>query len=133
MSPFLLRPVASRLFLPSSPPKPVPKTVLVPFDIVLFASFNPIAPTLLTKSLTKLLSLTHTSSSRRPPKDAIELIVQSSNGDIRSAINALQFLCRVEMSSGKGGGGGAAGKLKGKGSRGGKGGKSQAGKELKAL
>ncbi|KAL7416899.1 Rad17 cell cycle checkpoint protein-domain-containing protein [Mrakia frigida] len=96
-------------------------------------NFNPIAPTLLTKSLTKLLSLTHTSSSRRPPKDAIDLIVQSSNGDIRSAINALQFLCRVEMSSGKGGGGGAAGKLKGKGSRGGKGGKSQAGKELKAL
>ena len=33
----------------------------------------------------------------RPTKDVLELIVESSNGDIRSAIMALQFACNAEQ------------------------------------
>ena len=37
----------------------------------------------------------------RPSKDALDLIVESSNGDIRSAINALQFACTADHSAHK--------------------------------
>ena len=55
-------------------------------------SFNPIAPTLLKRALQALLS-THFSSSQsiQPSKEVVDIVVSSSNGDIRSAINALQF------------------------------------------
>ncbi|KAJ3520257.1 hypothetical protein NM688_g9188 [Phlebia brevispora] len=57
-------------------------------------SFNPIAPTLLTSALQHLLT-THFSSHHgvQPSKDLLDLIVESSNGDIRSAVMALQFAC----------------------------------------
>ncbi|KIM86641.1 hypothetical protein PILCRDRAFT_64773, partial [Piloderma croceum F 1598] len=63
--------------------------------------FNPIAPTLLRKALQSLLSL-HFSNAQhtkhgQPPKDVVDIIVDSSNGDIRSAIMALQFACIVEL------------------------------------
>ncbi|CED83791.1 Checkpoint RAD17-RFC complex, RAD17/RAD24 component [Phaffia rhodozyma] len=60
-------------------------------------SFNSIAPTLLLKSLNRVISLALSKSAIKPPQEAVELIVHSSNGDIRSAINALQFLCKVDM------------------------------------
>ncbi|KAF7973610.1 hypothetical protein HWV62_14780 [Athelia sp. TMB] len=55
-------------------------------------AFNPIAPTLLKRALQALLS-THFSSSQatQPSKEVVDIVVSSSNGDIRSAINALQF------------------------------------------
>lgn len=34
---------------------------------------------------------------KQPPKEIIDMIVDSSNGDIRSAIMALQFTCVVEL------------------------------------
>jgi cell cycle checkpoint protein len=61
--------------------------------------FNPIAPTLMKKGLNAILDAHFCGSTAgRPPKDIVELIVESSNGDIRSAIMALQFACVVDMS-----------------------------------
>lgn len=36
---------------------------------------------------------------KRPPLHALEMIATDSNGDIRSAINSLQFLCGLELTS----------------------------------
>ncbi|KAG8834412.1 Cell cycle checkpoint protein rad17 [Serendipita sp. 399] len=54
--------------------------------------FNPIAPTLMRQGL-KWLVDTHYGdvSSIKPTKEVIDLIVESSSGDIRSAIMSLQF------------------------------------------
>jgi len=69
--------------------------------VVVLSRFNSIAPTLLRKALQSLLSLHFSASSRQkqkqPPKDILDMIVDSSNGDIRSAIMALQFACIVEL------------------------------------
>ncbi|KZT02770.1 P-loop containing nucleoside triphosphate hydrolase protein [Laetiporus sulphureus 93-53] len=56
--------------------------------------FNPVAPTLLRPALQRLLDK-HFSSVRGfpPSKEVLGLIVSSSNGDIRSAVMALQFAC----------------------------------------
>ncbi|KAF7368901.1 Rad17-domain-containing protein [Mycena venus] len=66
--------------------------------------FNPIAPTLMKKALQALVS-THFSSSRAkgsaPSKEILDIIIETSNGDIRSAIMALQFSCVVEMPGSK--------------------------------
>jgi cell cycle checkpoint protein len=72
-------------------------------------SFNPIAPTLLKKALQALLSTHFSSSSMSPPKGLLDTIVESSNGDIRSAIMGLQFACSTLFGSGK--------KSKGKGGK----------------
>ncbi|KZP05055.1 hypothetical protein FIBSPDRAFT_914983 [Athelia psychrophila] len=63
-------------------------------------SYNPIAPTLLKRALQSLLSAhfsstsqSYASQSRQPSKEVLDIVVASSNGDIRSAINALQFAC----------------------------------------
>ncbi|KAG6865361.1 hypothetical protein C0991_003213 [Blastosporella zonata] len=60
--------------------------------------FNPIAPTLLLKALQALVH-THFSTPSRsaPSRELLDAIIESSNGDIRSAIMALQFACVVEM------------------------------------
>lgn len=66
--------------------------------------FNPIAPTLLRKALQALLAhhfSSPSSSSRQPSKDMLDIVVESANGDIRSAIMALQFACIVELPKGK--------------------------------
>ncbi|KAJ7148701.1 Rad17 cell cycle checkpoint protein-domain-containing protein [Mycena crocata] len=67
--------------------------------------FNPIAPTLMKKALQALVS-THFSSPKTkgsaPSKETLDIVVQSSNGDIRSAIMALQFSCIIEMPGAKG-------------------------------
>ncbi|KAF8066926.1 Rad17 cell cycle checkpoint protein-domain-containing protein [Lyophyllum atratum] len=61
-------------------------------------SFNPIAPTLLLKALQALLN-THFSDSSQssPSREILDAVVESANGDIRSAIMALQFACALEM------------------------------------
>ncbi|KAG6379990.1 Rad17 cell cycle checkpoint protein-domain-containing protein [Boletus reticuloceps] len=65
--------------------------------------FNPIAPTLMTKALQTLLA-SHFGSldargreGKQPPREVIDIVVGSSNGDIRSAIMALQFACVVDL------------------------------------
>lgn len=61
--------------------------------------FNPIAPTLMKKALTGLIDRHFKSKSSLssvfipPSKDIIDTIVESANGDIRSAIMTLQFSC----------------------------------------
>ncbi|KIJ54035.1 hypothetical protein M422DRAFT_42307 [Sphaerobolus stellatus SS14] len=67
--------------------------------------FNPIAPTLMTKALTAMMSKHFSGSSKakdsqQPSKETIQLIVETSNGDIRSAIMALQFACVVQLPKG---------------------------------
>ncbi|KAG5642066.1 hypothetical protein DXG03_003643 [Asterophora parasitica] len=60
--------------------------------------FNPIAPTLLTKALQGLLTTHFGGSSQQPPsREMLDAVVESANGDIRSAIMALQFACVVQM------------------------------------
>ena len=69
---------------------------------VFLCSFNPVAQTSLTKTLHRIASVEcrRPSSERRgrpcyqlPSRDIIETVALSSAGDIRSAINALQFAC----------------------------------------
>ncbi|KIJ61820.1 hypothetical protein HYDPIDRAFT_158739 [Hydnomerulius pinastri MD-312] len=78
--------------------------------------FNPIAPTLMTKALQALLALhfgspaSHGKTGKQPAREVLDIIVESSNGDIRSAVMALQFACVVALPT-------SAGKAKGKGSR----------------
>lgn len=76
--------------------------------------FNPIAPTLMRKAINALLGRVFSSSSvshQKPSKEVVDIIVDSANGDIRSAIMALQFACIVDLP------GGARGKGKGKGGK----------------
>ena len=73
------------------------------FDRMASSRFNPIAPTLMTKALQALLashfgsSEAHERVGKRPAREVIDIVVESSNGDIRSAINALQFACVVDL------------------------------------
>ncbi|KAF9043051.1 Rad17 cell cycle checkpoint protein-domain-containing protein [Panaeolus papilionaceus] len=66
--------------------------------------FNPIAPTLMRKALQTMLnnhfSSTFSTNITAPSKGILDIIIESSNGDIRSAINALQFAC-IANKSGK--------------------------------
>lgn len=61
--------------------------------------FNPVAPTLLKRALQTLLNryasedLLSSATARVISKGDIDLIVEASNGDIRSAIMALEFAC----------------------------------------
>lgn len=60
-------------------------------------SFNPIAPTIMKKALNRILDEVHSSSSSsitgtRPSPSTLDVIIQNSNGDIRSALMSLQFL-----------------------------------------
>ncbi|KAG1776322.1 Rad17 cell cycle checkpoint protein-domain-containing protein [Suillus placidus] len=66
-------------------------------------AFNPIAPTLMIKALQAMLTNHFASTSGKPPaKDVVEMIVESSNGDIRSAVMALEFACVVTLTKGGG-------------------------------
>lgn len=59
--------------------------------------FNAAAPTVLSKMLLKIAnqeSADHCSPIRMPDAEAIEQLVTASHGDIRAAINALQFYCQ---------------------------------------
>lgn len=72
-------------------------------DQISLPRFNPIAPTLMTKALQALLA-SHSRSleaqgrvGRLPGREVIDIIVESSSGDIRSAIMALQFACVIDL------------------------------------
>ncbi|KAG8998506.1 Cell cycle checkpoint protein rad17 [Tulasnella sp. 427] len=92
---------------------------------VIEIQFNPVAITLLRNAVNALLdkvfaagSTSGMSQGQRPPKDVVEVVVSSANGDIRSAVMALQFACVVDL-EGVGGGKGRGGKRKGgKGAKG---------------
>ena len=67
-----------------------------------FCRFNPIAPTFLTKALQALLNTHFAESKKRmPSKEVLDIVVQSSNGDIRSAVMAMQFACTADAISAK--------------------------------
>ena len=68
------------------------------------SSFNPIAPTYMKPALNNMLDKLFNSltSGTKPPKDILDHIIESSNGDIRSAIMTLQFACVVKMPTGQG-------------------------------
>ena len=60
--------------------------------------FNPIAPTLMRRALQNLIASHFSTASRKakdkqPSKEIVDLIIEASNGDIRSAIISLQFAC----------------------------------------
>ncbi len=106
-------------------------------------SFIALAPTFLTRALNRVLQQAIPQANRRPPASAVQLIVLTSNGDLRSAINSLQLLCSRKL------GPPAAKKRKtrdeddgstsskrrfhGKGSRGGKGAKLDVSEDLRAV
>lgn len=57
-------------------------------------TFNPVAPTLLNKSLRKVLDEAQVVLGvQLPSPDDVEQIAAASKGDIRSAVNALEFAC----------------------------------------
>lgn len=65
--------------------------------------FNPVASTLLRKALQLLLKKHFDSQPLGlfPSKEVQDVIVDSANGDIRSAIMALQFACIIELPGSK--------------------------------
>lgn len=66
-------------------------------------SFNPIAATYMRSALKTLLDRHFASSpsGARPTQAVLDVIVESSNGDIRSAVMALQFACTADSSTRK--------------------------------
>jgi cell cycle checkpoint protein len=97
-------------------------------------SFLPIAPTFLIKALNRIIPLAYPKGVARPPPEALQLIAQSSNGDLRSAVNSLEFLATqmIPKATGKTKASGGA-KKTGKGSRGGRGAKIDASEQVRAL
>ncbi|KAJ7993760.1 hypothetical protein DPEC_G00258030 [Dallia pectoralis] len=64
-------------------------------------SFNPVAPTSMMKVLSRIVSLEAGKSGGKmcvPDKAALELLCSGSSGDVRSAINSLQFSCLTGQS-----------------------------------
>ncbi|OWZ74153.1 hypothetical protein AYX14_00374 [Cryptococcus neoformans] len=107
--------------------------------------FIPVAPTFILKALNRVISLTPLPPAQRPGKATLQLIAQSSNGDLRSAINSLQLLCGGRKHGDKDKVGkkrkereeevasGAKGTGKGRGSMGGRGAKLDVSAELRAV
>jgi hypothetical protein len=97
-------------------------------------SFLAMAPTFITKALKRVLNLAIPIASDRPSNDVVQLIAQTSNGDLRSAVNSLEMLMKTSSAaltsavSGK-----SALPKKGKGSRGGGKGKASGSKEMQIL
>ncbi|KAJ3326676.1 Cell cycle checkpoint protein rad17 [Blyttiomyces sp. JEL0837] len=91
------------------------KTV-VPDDLepyVAHIMFNPIAPTIMRKALNRVLDLECSQSTQyhKPSKAQVDAVIESSGGDIRCALNALQFLA-IGGVGGLSAGGGEGGKGK---------------------
>jgi cell cycle checkpoint protein len=79
------------------------------------------APTFTSKALHRIVERAIPDPTHRPSRETLNLISQSCNGDLRSAINSLEMMCKS-----KGAGvltrSGTGGVKRGKGSKGGKGG-----------
>ncbi|KAJ9118987.1 hypothetical protein QFC24_005953 [Naganishia onofrii] len=98
--------------------------------------FLPMAPTFMIKALKRIAASAFTDVKSRPSQEFIQLIAHSANGDLRSAINSLQFLSRsgnsrnaiTSTSNAL-----VSGKKTGKGSRGGKGTKLKGSEEVRTL
>jgi cell cycle checkpoint protein len=94
------------------------------------------APTFMIKALKRIAASAFTDVKSRPSQEFIQLIAHSANGDLRSAINSLQFLSRsgnsrnaiTSTSNAL-----VSGKKTGKGSRGGKGTKLKGSEEVRTL
>jgi cell cycle checkpoint protein len=92
------------------------------------------APTFLVKALKRISALAFPDAKSRPSQDAIQLIAHTANGDLRSAINSLQFLSRGDQGYGLNAkAANPRAKASGKGSRGGKGAKLNTSNEVKTL
>ncbi|KAM5264382.1 LOW QUALITY PROTEIN: cell cycle checkpoint protein RAD17 [Ctenodactylus gundi] len=62
-------------------------------------SFNPVAPTIMMKFLNRIVAMEASKNGRKvivPDKTSLELICQGCSGDLRSAINSLQFSSKGE-------------------------------------
>ncbi|TXT13660.1 hypothetical protein VHUM_01027 [Vanrija humicola] len=98
--------------------------------------FLPLAPTFVTKALNRVISLAIPDAAKRPSPGAVQLIAQSSHGDLRSSINSLQVLCTgsalKSSKKRKTDGDGKPSKATGRGSRGGKGAKIDVSEEIRA-
>ena len=56
--------------------------------------FNPVAPTLINKALNTILEKVRSTTSRRQPKPGLAVLKRLSElGDIRNAVNGLEFVC----------------------------------------
>ncbi|XP_069953149.1 cell cycle checkpoint protein RAD17-like isoform X2 [Cherax quadricarinatus] len=64
--------------------------------------FNPIASGLLVKALSRILSIESASEGRKmqplPTRETLQILAETSGGDIRSAVNALQFATKKNSS-----------------------------------
>ena len=60
-------------------------------------AFNPVAPTSMVKTLQNIIQLESKINSKCviPDKNTLNSLATNSQGDIRAAINALQFACRT--------------------------------------
>ncbi|WVN86688.1 uncharacterized protein L203_101860 [Cryptococcus depauperatus CBS 7841] len=104
--------------------------------------FLPIAPTFMTRALTRIISLS-LPPEKQPSKATIQLLVQSSNGVLRSAINSLQLFSSAravadrsqpgQKRKGQEEGLTMGVRKKGKGSMGGRGAKLDVSLELRAI
>lgn len=55
--------------------------------------FNPVAQTLMKKALNAILDREYADMpAKRPSARAVQLVIEASDGDIRSALNTLQFI-----------------------------------------
>nr|XP_053638083.1 cell cycle checkpoint protein RAD17-like [Cherax quadricarinatus] len=65
-------------------------------------AFNPIASGLLVKALSRILSIESASEGRKmqplPTRETLQILAETSGGDIRSAVNALQFATKKNSS-----------------------------------
>lgn len=92
------------------------------------------APTFIAKALKRVISLAIPSPPDRPANDVVQLLAQSSNGDLRSAVNSLEMLMKTTL-AGLTHSGSSKNALpkKGKGSRGGGKGKASGSKKMQTL
>lgn len=75
--------------------KCVDATLRAEKDVLLsiLVRFNPIAATLMKKALTAIIDHEYARDvGKRPSADALTLVIRASDGDIRSALNTLQFV-----------------------------------------
>ncbi|KDQ11559.1 hypothetical protein BOTBODRAFT_189751 [Botryobasidium botryosum FD-172 SS1] len=86
---------------------------LVQVGLVTEIEFNPVAITLLRRAINSIVEAHFTASNPHlpPSKEAIDMVVQSANGDIRSALMTLQFACIVDLPGSGGAKRGKGGKL----------------------